>query len=57
MANAETVNITGTRKTVVLGLVGAVIILSATAVAVPSSREYVVTVVKLLMEFTKTFAM
>lgn len=47
--------ITGTRKTIVLTLVGAVVVLSATAVAVPSTREYVVTAVKLIMEFTKTF--
>jgi hypothetical protein len=44
------------KKIVVFSVVGAIIILSIIGTCVPSAREYSTTMVKLMMEFVKTFA-
>lgn len=43
------------KKIVIFTLAGTIVLMSILATFVPTAREYVVSVVKLLMEFTKVF--
>lgn len=47
---------TGSKKWVLVGLAGAVIGLSAVAAAVPSTREYIISIVKILLVIIRGIA-
>ena len=44
-----------TKRNIIYTLIGVVIALSGTAVFVPTAREYIITIVKLILETVKMF--
>jgi len=55
-ATSSSVEITGTRKIIVLSLAGLVCVLAVVAAAVPDAREYVVKIVQSILTAIPTLA-